>query len=171
MMNDARLNIGGEPRRSAITIPGDNGSEIRPSGKSDNRVHLALGYKLKKHRQSAVAFEGHWYQPVPGKVTWDEAQRRCQGAGGYLVCIESQVEAEFVARLTKSRKFIWLGGLKKPDGQWHWVNGAPMTFYFWARNEPGGSDVEDRLETWDGGRWNDVPGNHQRDGFVCEWEF
>jgi WD40 repeat protein/formylglycine-generating enzyme required for sulfatase activity len=144
------------------------------SAKHHARKHRHLGYVLKKHPTGAIAFGGHWYKFVPGKLAWDEAQRQCAAMGGYLACIETAKEAYFLGPAA-AKNAVWIGGYKNAAGRWNWLNGAPATFAYWGEKEPSNKDgKENRLGIWDhgDGRWNSLPNiNGNNDGFFCEWEF
>jgi hypothetical protein len=56
-----------------------------------------------------------------------------------------------------------------------WIDGTPMGFTAWLRDQPNDKDGnEDYLHTWNGG-WNDIKRDGRQrdkafvDGFVCEW--
>jgi serine/threonine-protein kinase len=136
------------------------------------RYHAGLGYHLKKHPSSAVEFKGHWYAFIPGKVpSWAEAYTRCQEMGGYLVCIKTAEEQEFVRGLTAGQN-AWLGGYNDAKQKWFWITGEPITLFFWEAGQPnnGPSVFMEMIQ----GKWHDIGRNEQTAyaaGFVCEWDF
>jgi hypothetical protein len=159
-----------------------------PMANPDKRpkdAHEQLGYALKAHPKDATAFNGHWYKLFEAKVTWREAQLRCQKLGGYLVCVGSDAEAKFIAKQTETRNTdrfsteeqdwmrVWLGAIRTPSGQWRWINGERNGFSFWATSQPdNGLGNENRLMAGDSARWHDAPDAAQNvRGFICEWEF
>jgi len=124
-----------------------------------------------------VQFEGHSYQAFEGKVSWQEARKRCEKMGGYLCCIESEAKAEqkFVAALANG-KYLYLGGTDEAkEGEWTWINGSPFVYTCWMGGQPSnwGGD-ENYLATYDEGEWVDVAaggdGFWMPTGFICEWE-
>jgi hypothetical protein len=139
-------------------------------------VHPRLNYPRKPHPTAATQFNGHWYAFVPstqitGKFGWHEAQVWCEERGGYLACIETMPESEFVSRLA-GNSWAYLGGVKDVDGKWRWINGPEMTFKRWGTNEPNDSwGKEIRLNMFSNGDWNDsAQYSGFVKGFICEWE-
>ncbi len=111
---------------------------------------------------------GHWYQLVTSpNVTWTQAKDAAAASGGYLACINSQAENDFVLGLTPPPPAAWIGGTDQgAEGNWQWISGEPWSFTHWGSNEPsngGGLIEEDFLEIWtsdnhlflDPGDWND----------------
>ena len=148
---------------------------VTPTAKStpssSKPAHPVLSYALKPHPHDAVKFGSHWYKFFPGKFTWDDAQRRCQIMGGYLACVETDAENNFVFKATGSND-TWLGGSKERGGAWRWVDGSLWKLSLWQPGQPdNGGGNEDALHLQKiAPTWNDL----SRDsglGFVCEWEF
>ena len=127
--------------------------------------------RLRKRPNDAVQFEGHWYKFFSAKFTWHTAKAKCEEMGGRLACAESQEEAEFLTKLC--REEAWIGGSDEQDeGNWKWVDGSPMRFTYWAKENPSNSrGGENALEIWPkaGGRWNDNSSDARR-AFICEWD-
>jgi hypothetical protein len=113
-------------------------------------------------------FGGHTYAVFQDKLTWHVAKRACEAMGGYLACIETKEEDDFITKLCNG-KDLWLGGTdEEREGDWRWVNGAPVE-YKNARfdNHEGG---QHHAMFWaPGNRWDDHNAG-ARMGFVCEWE-
>jgi hypothetical protein len=127
------------------------------------------------HPADAVAFQGHWYRAYEEAGSWHQAKARCESMGGYLVCIESADEQNFIAILADGR-YLSLGATdEKEEDVWVWVNGAPFNPTFWMSGQPNnyGGD-ENYLATYDGGEWVDVAaeggGFWMPTGFICEWD-
>lgn len=59
------------------------------------------------------------------------------------------------------------GGTTNVDGGWAWNDGAPMDFSNWAQSEPNGADVENCLQQYGSGLWNDAE-CAGRDNLVCQ---
>lgn len=135
------------------------------------KPHPALGYSLAKHPATAIPFGDHWYLYFPGRITWDEAQRRCQAMGGYLACVETEPEGRFTDAMAR-RQSVWLGGKRNPAGQWTWINGAEFRPARWIPGEPSDSGGgENLLEIINGKQWNDASeGSGSNRGYLCEWE-
>ena len=128
-----------------------------------------------RHPADAVEFNGHWYHVFEEAGTWHDAERRCRAMGGYLACIETREEQQFLACLAKGL-YLWLGGTdERKEGEWHWVNGSPFSYTAWMDGQPNnwGGD-ENYLATYDCGEWQDAAdegkGAWMPTGFICEWE-
>jgi len=132
---------------------------------------------------------GHLYKVFNTRATWKDAAIACKKMGGYLACITSKHENEFVTKLLtdKSEKnkwdlpAVWIGGTDaKTEGKWQWVSGEDFQYANWRRGEPNNRSAggtEHCLELHNrkrqravgrAGEWNDVNGGAKR-GFVCEW--
>ncbi|MCH8923061.1 MAG: hypothetical protein IIA67_07935 [Planctomycetes bacterium] len=124
-----------------------------------------------------LQFGGHRYKIVFGRITWSEAKKLCERAGGYLACVESEAESQAIAGLIAragkldKRSFVCLGGFKDRQGRWQWINGRRMSFTNFVGGEPNNSGgAEDRLAANLNGAWNDTGGSHPTiNGFICEW--
>lgn len=135
---------------------------------------------------SVAAFNGHSYMRCDEGMSWTEAKAYCESLGGYLVCITSAAEQEFVESLLEggTRKYYWIGATDEAEeGVWKWVSGEAFAYENWNDNQPDnqyktiGEDyvgIAKRDESWaDLGRWNDFANNGSDvggGGFICEWE-
>ncbi|MFM8358812.1 MAG: PQQ-binding-like beta-propeller repeat protein, partial [Verrucomicrobiota bacterium] len=101
---------------------------------------------------------GHGYTVVRAAqaVTWTTASALAANMGGYLACISSGAENEWVFGLAKASPHWldggngpvgpWLGGRQKegspgPAVGWEWITGEPWSFTAW-RVEPLGQPAE-----------------------------
>jgi hypothetical protein len=147
--------------------------------KDGKAVHFDLrpvlvGSDLGKHPAQAVEFKGHWYAYYPEKVpSWEEAKLRCQKMGGYLACIKSPEENDFVKKQADGGKSAWLGGYCNEKQEWFWLTGERISVPgpHWAGGQPN-SGPNSWLQFF-GGAWHDInrrelPGYLA--GFVCEWD-
>jgi hypothetical protein len=109
---------------------------------------------------------GHWYQVVSSpNLSWTQARDAAAAAGGYLACIVSQAENDFITGLNPPPPATWIGGTDQvTEEDWQWVSGEPWSFTHWGSNEPSnGGAGEDYLEIWTStnhsslkpGDWND----------------
>jgi hypothetical protein len=117
---------------------------------------------------------GHWYDVVQYRSTWDEANAIVQAEGlGYLATITSAAENEFVWSHFSYAGY-WLGGYQvssdnEPAGNWVWVTGEEWSYTNWALGQPDDERFvadENRLQFdwWAGGTaqypangyWNDL---------------
>ena len=108
---------------------------------------------------------------MTGKLPWDAARQKCERGGGYLACIGSEDENNFVAGLTAGRS-AWLGGRIKPGGkEWVWLSGEEFKMDRWETGQPSGGEQERSLHILPNGCWNDAsPSFSAIEGFVCEWD-
>ena len=114
-----------------------------------------------------------WLTPRLG-ISWTQARDAAAAKGGYLACITSAAENDFVfnnvvndsAYWTNSHYGPWLGGyqydkLAEPAGHWAWISGEPWNDTNWASPEPNNSgNGEDYLHYFSYGSspaptWND----------------
>jgi len=130
---------------------------------------------------------GHWYEVVPelSGIPWFDARaaaeaRVWQGQPGYLACIASAEENDFVFELTLGSGIWhpstiweigpWLGGFQppgspEPAGGWSWVSGEPWGYTNWLDGQPDDNGPppahEDFLCYWGylqiTPTWNDLP--------------
>lgn len=147
-----------------LSVAGCGGGEVAPQAPA--RPHLI----------DAVEFNGHWYKVIEVEGTsWHEQQDICESMGGYLCCIETPEEQEFIASLADSR-YLSLGATdEEEEGEWQWVNGAPFEYTAWMSGQPNNYGEEEHyLATYDDGLWVDVASEGDDfwmpTGFICEWE-
>jgi hypothetical protein len=137
----------------------------------------ALGYPLGKHPPDAVEWKGHYYKVYKVRMSWKDAYDACEDLGGYLACIETPEELNFLLGFRESSN-LWVGGTDEDrEGRWMWVNGRRMRNIM--RWHPGNPDNinkrEHYLEMGSNERnrdlFNDVHSDYQfNKGFICEWE-
>ena len=88
-----------------------------------------------------VTFNGHEYALVAGEWWWD-AQDMCEELGGYLACVETHEELEFLGGellaskgvhggerldVLNTMNLFWVGGTdSKKEGDWRWVSGEKV---------------------------------------------
>lgn len=131
----------------------------------------------------------HYYTVVKQALDWQDAKKRCEELGGYLACVETKEEHEFIGELLKGHSNIWLGATNE-SGEWRWVNGSPVAMdWGWSigvkKRQPDnyGGGVQYMLtmyRRWDGkggqrpNKWYDTidlsKTKNVSGGFVCEWE-
>jgi hypothetical protein len=138
---------------------------------ADGKAHPTLKYPLKRRPAMAVSFNGHWYLFMPGGLAWAEAQQRCQDMGGYLACIESPEENEFLHELAK-RHHAWIGLTRQSDNAWAWIDGSKLRYRNWTPGEPNNTSAgESAGEIIASGGWNDASlSRPENQGFLCEWD-
>ena len=134
---------------------------------------------------------------APEGVSWTEAKRIANAAGGYLATITSAKEDDFVSTIVDDDKYWaenakdmsagpWIGGHKPldsagPAGGWRWVTEEPMTYMNWGQgkrdNSPKANSDENGLHLIrikSGGNsatiWNDLPANSAGvHGYIIEF--
>lgn len=155
------------------------------SGVVTEPMQISLKPQNLEIPDTAVKFNGHYYQAYDTSMTWYEAKAYCETLGGHLVTITSEAENNFVFDLIvdNSRNYYWIGATdEKIEGQWEWITGE--TFQYsntsdcWADNAAEREDHAAILRlnlSGNAGEWNDFTGSCAYDstrqfGFVCEWE-
>jgi hypothetical protein len=122
----------------------------------------------------ATLFNGKWYYVYIQKTSWKASKGKCERLGGQLAVVHDEATWAFIKTLSPGVN-LWLGASDDNiEGSWVWVDGKPMTFKVWDRDQPDNfRQGEHYLLRWDG-KWNDVSekgsGVHvQVQGFICEW--
>ena len=119
------------------------------------------------HPDDAVEFEGHWYRLTEASVGGAEAEAICEGLGGYLACVESEAEDDFLFTLAGTTR-PWIGLNNEDDvDTWVWVNGSPVTYTNWQPGQPDYPDTERWVKIAEDSMWDDgnIPSS-----YICEWE-
>lgn len=132
--------------------------------------------ELKKHPKDAEKFLNHYYKYFSEELSWDEAQKKCQEMGGYLVTISTERELEFVSKVSNNQ-FIWVGATDVlEEGKWLWVDGKAFdTTLFGSILRTDNKNNQDwlSLRVSKGQRFFDdhwITGKPGVQGYVCEWE-
>jgi hypothetical protein len=116
---------------------------------------------------------GHWYRFNTTIQPWSTAQSQAEQSGGYLACISSAAENNFVrALLPASVQGVgYLGGIRESTG-WRWVSGEPWAFTDWNPGEPNGTVGEvvwiANIPGYPVG-WNDQPTFVDIQASLVEW--
>ncbi len=151
--------------------------EVTPAEETGNAVVPFAEQAAQTGRPAeAVEFNGRWYMVFePDEFSWHSAKAACEAMGGYLACIETAAEQEFISRLADGR-YLFLGGTDEAEENvWVWVNGSPWEYTNWMDGQPNNYGGEEHyLATYDGGEWVDVAAEGHDfwmpTGFICEWE-
>lgn len=88
---------------------------------------------------AAAAYNGHSYLLVEERMTWTQARDYAESLGGYLVCITSAEEQDFVSTLISggTQTFYWIGATDEAEeGVWTWLSGEPFVYSNWASRQP-----------------------------------
>lgn len=139
---------------------------------------------------TAVEFNGHYYQYYTKSLSWEKAQAACQAMGGHLVDINSQAEQTFLENYlsyqnNSSLRGKYLIGLhRQVTGFDKWVTGEPVTYTNWGEMEPDNlGNCQDMVIFNNGGtigygnggykidfgQWDDDTNSSYR--YICEWDF
>lgn len=129
-------------------------------------------YKEKSttNMSDTIYWNDHTYKIYDTEMTWQEAKKYCENAGGYLATFTSKEEWEAVH--SKIKDYYWLGGYESSNGAWNWVTGENWSFADWCPGEPnnGYGGEEGYLGTYTGSyQWNDFKDENLL-GFVCEFD-
>lgn len=92
------------------------------------------------------------YQYVKKDISWFEAEREAEAAGGHLVTITSEEEYNKVCDIANESglTYIWIGArINSISDDWSdigWITGEDWTFDRWYPNEPSKIDANDNGE-------------------------
>ncbi|MEE1397780.1 MAG: lectin-like protein [Ruminococcus sp.] len=119
-------------------------------------------------------YNGHIYAAYDTETKWSQADAVAKQMGGHLVTIASKEENDVVASLISggARDGYWLGGNDAAsEGNFAWTTGESMPYTNWASGEPNDTGgVEDYMEMYHDGTWNDNADECSKRGFVIEVE-
>ncbi|EHH66042.1 C-type lectin superfamily member 9 [Macaca fascicularis] len=109
-------------------------------------------------------FQSSCYFFSTDTIPWTSSLKNCSAMGAHLVIINSQEEQEFLAYKKPKMKEFFIGlSDKVVEGQWHWVDGTPLTksLSFWDVGEPNNiATLEDCATMRDSSNprqnWNDA---------------
>ncbi|XP_071583167.1 CD209 antigen-like protein C isoform X5 [Heliangelus exortis] len=90
---------------------------------------------------------------------WLGAKEFCDSYNAHLAVVETEQEDKFLATHILEQREFWLGLSDiHSEGDWHWVNGRPLTFSLWKKGEPNnvGAQGEDCATIYSSGYWNDI---------------
>ncbi len=113
----------------------------------------------------------HVYKYIPKTMTWAAAKTYCERMGGYLACVTSQTEQEYIWHnyLAPNGTPLSWGGASdyKKEDKWEWVSGEEWNYTKWYPGEPDNSNDQDFMFFNSGNTWSD--GGYGLLSFVCEW--
>lgn len=137
---------------------------------------------------TAVEWNGHYYQYYTNYLSWSGAQAACEALGGHLVTITSQEEQAFLEDYlsdpdSEAPKGKYLIGLNRTvTGLDQWVTGEDVDYTNWGEGEPdnlggrqtpvilnGGSTISGGGYRIEFGQWDDDTDGTYR--YLCEWDF
>jgi cysteine-rich repeat protein len=121
---------------------------------------------------TTVAHAGATYAFCKAKRTAFDARAICGATGGALAVPGDAPTSAWLATTAFGvfGQSYWIGPTDEAkDGAWLGPDGAPVTFFAWAPNEPNGGPLQACvvLSLSAGGAWNDKACS-ETNGFVCE---
>lgn len=123
---------------------------------------------------------GHAYELITVRQTWDQASSSCESRAGHLATVASEGENVFIYDsfwADREGGDLWLGGFQEegtdePSADWEWVTGENWSYTNWGAGQPDNSNEQDCLQMWGGGDpgdWDDTQCDESQYS-VCEWD-
>ncbi|XP_067930634.1 macrophage mannose receptor 1-like [Watersipora subatra] len=122
-------------------------------------------------------FNDSCYYVSDEKVSWHESNARCRGMGAYLTSLHGNDEINAIFRGHRLNNYLVAIGLTRLGlKNWEWVDGSPVDFAHWYKNEPNNFDESERCAfmftttrygEYVKGTWNDQHCG-TLGGFVCK---
>ena len=131
--------------------------------------------KEEKANDSAVFFRNNHAYFVSNDVrTWKDAEKVCEDMGGHLACINDGGENEYIRSIIQQvspNGYTAIGFTDEVnEGEWRWINGQPVTYTRWDREEPNnGYGCQNYAYMYDDGTWDDGKGDGAN-YYTCEWD-
>ncbi|OGV47538.1 MAG: hypothetical protein A2017_11215 [Lentisphaerae bacterium GWF2_44_16] len=122
-----------------------------------------------------LRFGDHCYRIFEEDTTWKDARKKCEVMGGYLACIESKPENDFLFNSVKNIDGLVLLGAfyDEEEKKWKWTNNSLFIYYNWSGKQPESVRknahrmVYSPLNGKD--KWFFYSGAEIQ-GFICEWD-
>ncbi len=163
--------VGGEPAPDAPVV----GTVVPDAAPPDADPTPPAGYQAVPGRDERL-------RPVLEVALLADAARDCadDADGAQLVVVDDAAANVALRRFADAQvagRRIWLGITDAArEGQWRTLDGEPLAFTAWARDEPNdGAEGEDCAvmlglddAAADRGRWNDISCGEPRP-YVCAW--
>lgn len=121
-------------------------------------------------------YETHRYYLFEMPMTWKDAEKFCEHAGGHLAAITSPLEQRRIEKLLRHAggSGYWIGGTdEKQEGSFIWSSGEDVSYTNWRDGEPNNSETgegltENYMAIYAGdGSWGDADAA-QEYGFILE---
>ena len=142
----------------------------------DKKKYLELG--------GFKEYNGHYYKIFDENMKWEQAKKRCESMGGYLVTITSKSEQAVIQNLIflhGNKNFYWTGAVRVSKDEWKWITGEEFSYSNWGNGEPGDYENLIALYKYTGldGVWFDMSDDEsvnfnfydiKNSGFICEWD-
>jgi hypothetical protein len=119
---------------------------------------------------------GHWYEVVPVRRYWADADAFARTRGGDLASLTSAAEDQLARRISSRVDWPWVGGFLDCTGvsgccsgcAWRWTTGEPFSFTNWRPSEPNQAGVTERIAVTQSG-WVDLGGTGFQMPSIIEW--
>ena len=139
--------------------------------------------KTKLQNENLVSsgnYNQHRYEVFDQEMTWSDAERACEAAGGHLVSITDAEEQKFVESLLEKAgmQHYWIGMYSNLN-TYKWITGESNDYTNWNTGEPNGISSEQAKEycgemlntSGSKGLWNDLSNSPQEKvGVICEYD-
>lgn len=122
----------------------------------------------------AKEFEGHMYYVYTGtSVTADDAENKCDAAGGHLVSITSAEEQDFVLGLLNDsgQSKAWIGATYYSDGTTKWTTGESISYVPSGSKKPYSYHYRTTMKATTG-QWvpESTVSTQKYMAYICEWD-
>ena len=139
--------------------------------------------EMKLQNENLVSsgnYNQHRYEVFDQEMTWSDAERACEAAGGHLVSITDAEEQKFVESLLEKAgmQHYWIGMYSNLN-TYTWITGESNDYTNWNTGEPNGISTEQAKEycgeilntSESKGLWNDLSNSPQEKvGVICEYD-
>lgn len=122
-----------------------------------------------------LRFGNHCYRIFEEGISWKDAKKKCEDMGGYLACIESKPENDFLFNSVKNIDgLVLLGGFyDEKEKKWKWANNSLFIYYNWSGRQPESVRKKAHRAVFSPingkEKWFYYSGADVQ-GFICEWD-
>ncbi|XP_035826441.1 FRAS1-related extracellular matrix protein 1 [Aplysia californica] len=113
-----------------LKCDGDKWEPWSPNSSNDGATSQAC-------QQGWVEYEGRCYRPVDERLSWDDAEHKCQIMfNGHLTSVGSIRQLRWLVERMNGKAF-WIGlNDKAENGNWVFTSGDPVTVLNWKMGKP-----------------------------------
>ncbi|XP_063819196.1 pulmonary surfactant-associated protein A-like [Pseudophryne corroboree] len=151
----------GLPDVPAVSVPS---AQLLDLNRRINRLEAVL--KLEGRIQEA----GEKIMATNGKqVDFETSATTCKAVGGHIATPMNEAENNAIMEFVKKRNSYAYLGIKEGavPNTFNYLNGIPVVYTHWGKNEPSGKGQESCVEMYTDGTWNDKACNQKR-LTICE---